>query len=328
MMKEAMYYERQDNNYVNCKLCPHYCTIADGEVGKCRVRKNEGGILYAMNYASLTAYAYDPIEKKPLYHFYPGSTIFSIGSFACNLACDFCQNHKLVYDDSLARKISDDDILSLAQGNNSIGIAFTYNEPSIWYEYILDLSKKTRQRQIKTVMVTNGYINKEPLKELLPYIDAMNIDLKSMDDAFYKSICKGKLDPVLKTIELAAETTHIELTTLLIGGKNTSIEEIKALAKRISEINPAIPLHLSRYFPAYKMEVPSTSVETLLHARRICKEYLDYVYIGNVAGVDNDTYCKHCHVKLIDRGRYAKNICIEDGKCNKCGHNIYGKYYI
>lgn len=327
-MKEAMYYEKRDNKYVSCKLCPHYCTIADGDLGKCRVRKNEDGVLYAMNYGKITSYAYDPIEKKPLYHFYPGSNIFSIGSFGCNLACDFCQNWEIVYDDSRAREIPDEEIIRLAKERDSIGLAFTYNEPSIWYEYILDLTKKTQAEKIKMVMVTNGYINEEPLKELLPHIDAMNIDLKSMDDSFYKSICKGTLDPVLNTIKLAAKSTHVEITTLIIGGENSDIDEIETLAKTIADIDRRIPLHLSRYFPAYKMKVPPTNVETLMRAKRICKKYLENVYVGNLAGVDKDTYCKDCHVKLIDRNGQARNIGIENGKCKNCGHDIYGEFNI
>ena len=325
-MKEAMYYEKREKNYVSCKLCPHYCTIADGDVGKCRVRKNENGTLYSMNYGKITSYSYDPIEKKPLYHFYPGSNIFSIGSFGCNLACDFCQNWEIVYDDSRAREMKDEEIISLASRKNSIGIAFTYNEPSIWYEYILDLSKKIKAKNLKTVMVTNGFINEEPLKKLLPYIDAMNIDLKSIDDSFYTSICKGKLDPVLKTIELAAESTHVEITTLVIGGENSSMEQIRELAKTIANIDKSIPLHLSRYFPAYKMHLPPTDIEVLFNARKIAEEYLDYVYIGNVAEVDNNTYCKECNTKLIEREMNAENIGIEDGKCKKCGYDVYGKF--
>ena len=325
-MKEAMYYEKKENNSVRCNLCPHYCTIKDGELGICRARKNIDGVLYSMNYGKITSYAYDPMEKKPLYHFYPGSNIFSIGSYGCNLACDFCQNWEIVYDDSFAKEVQDKDILSLAGEKNSIGVAFTYNEPSVSYEYILDLSKKLKKQELKTVMVTNGYINEEPLKELIPYIDGMNIDLKSMDDSFYTSICKGKLDPVLKTIELAAKSVHVEITTLLIGGENAAPDQIRNLAKAIAKINPDIPLHLSRYFPTYKMKLPPTDVETLLKAREICKEYLHYVYIGNLAGVDINTYCKTCDSKLIQRQLYAKNIGMENQKCSKCGESIYGEY--
>lgn len=325
-MKEAMYYEKKEKNYVACKLCPHYCTIAEGDLGKCRVRKNEEGTLYAMNYGKITSSSYDPIEKKPLYHFYPGANIFSIGSFGCNLACDFCQNWEIVYDDSRAQEIEDESIISLAGERDSIGIAFTYNEPSIWYEYILELSEKIQKKNLKTVMVTNGFINEEPLKQILPYIDAMNIDLKSIDDSFYTSICKGKLDPVLKTIELASKYTHVEVTTLVIGGENSSEKQIRKLAETIADIDKSIPLHLSRYYPAYKMRAPATDIEVLLNARRIAKQYLDYVYIGNVAGVDNDTYCKNCHTRIISRENKTENIGIKDGKCSNCEEKIYGKY--
>lgn len=327
-MKQAMYYEKRKDKYVSCKLCPHYCSIADGSLGKCRVRKNKEGVLYAMNYGKVTSSSYDPIEKKPLYHFYPGANIFSIGSFGCNLACDFCQNWEIVYDDSLAREMPDEEIISLASQRKSIGIAFTYNEPSIWYEYILDLSKQARKKNLKTVMVTNGFINEEPLRELLPYIDAMNIDLKSIDDSFYTSICKGKLDPVLKTIEMAAKFTHVEVTTLIIGGENSSPGQVRKLAKAIADIDEGIPLHISRYFPAYKMENPPTDVEVILNAKKIAKEYLDYVYIGNVAGIDNDTYCSECETKLIARNFKARNIGIKNGKCEECKADIYGEYSI
>ena len=326
-MKRASYYEKRDNNHVICKLCPHYCSLGEGDLGKCRVRKNQDGILYSLNYGKITASAYDPIEKKPLYHFYPGSNIFSLGSFGCNLACDFCQNWQIVYDDSFAREIPDREILALGEDKGSIGIAFTYNEPIVSYEYVLDLAKQAKEKNQKTVMITNGYINEEPLRALLPYIDAMNIDLKAMDDDFYRSICDGSLEPVLRTIEIAAQSTHVEITSLLIGGKNTDMKEIEELAKKIASINPSIPLHLSRYYPAYKMKTPATNVELLLMARRICKEHLDNVYIGNLPGVDNNTYCKSCHKKLIDR-RNPEEIYIKDGKCIYCDEDQYGEYRV
>lgn len=321
-MKEALYYKGM-KDHVSCELCPHYCHIKEGKVGKCRVRKNIDGTLYTLNYGKITSYAYDPIEKKPLFHFHAGSNIFSVGSFGCNLACDFCQNWEIVYDDSFARELSDEDIITLATANNSIGIAFTYNEPSIWYEYMLQLSKKTKEKGLKNVMVTNGYINQKPLEELLPYIDAMNIDLKAIDDSFYRSFCKGTLDPVLNTIELAANSnTHIELTSLLIEGENSSDEQVGRLAERIAKIDKGIPLHLSRYYPAYKMNLPPTNVEIIMNAKRIAKEYLDYVYIGNVTGVDNNTYCPRCHAKLIDRNVYVENTGIENKRCKECDYKI------
>lgn len=320
-MKEAMYYKKLDNLYVTCILCPHYCTIGEGHVGRCRVRENREGSLYSLNYGKITSYGYDNIEKKPLYHYYPGKKIFSIGSFGCNLSCDFCQNHEIVYDDSYAMHVEDRTIVDLAGKNGSIGLAFTYNEPSIWYEYMLDMAKKTHKENLKNLMITNGYINEEALKEILPYIDGMNIDLKSIDDSFYKDICGASIEPVLRTIEIASKKTHVEVTSLLIQGKNTKAEEIKRLGQRLGDIDRRIPLHISRYFPAYKMTLPASSVEVLLKSKQILKEYLDYVYIGNVAGIDNNTYCPQCDSKLIDRNM-GQILGIIDNKCIHCGKEI------
>lgn len=325
-MKEAKHYKKGNNNDVYCSLCPHYCKISDGDVGRCRVRKNIDGTLYTLNYGMVTSYAYDPIEKKPLYHFYPGSYIFSVGSFGCNLGCDFCQNWEIVYEESLMVDISDEEIIALSKAKDSIGIAFTYNEPSIWFEYILDISKKIKEEGLKNVMITNGYINEEPLRELLPYIDAMNIDLKSIEDSFYKSICKGSIEPVLRTIEIASKETHVEITNMLIEGENTSLDEVRRLAERIAEIDKSIPLHLSRYYPAYKMKLPSTNIETINEAKNVAKEYLDHVYIGNVWGIDNNSYCPKCHNKLIDRYPNVEIVGVENGKCKKCQYTVNLKY--
>ncbi len=317
-MKEASYYKKGDNNEVYCTLCPHYCKIEEGKSGRCRVRKNKDGSLYTLNYGKITSYAYDPIEKKPLYHYKPGTNIFSIGSFGCNLACDFCQNWEIVYDNNLTMDISPEDLLELSKAKDSVGIAYTYNEPIIWYEFILDMAKKVKENGMSNILVTNGYINQEPLEELLPYIDAMNIDLKSMDDFFYKHLCKGSLEPVLRTIEIAARSTHVELTTLVIDNENSSLEEIRSLAKRVGQIDKSIPLHFSRYFPAYKMKHPPTKIETLVEAKNIAKEYLDYVYIGNVWGVDNNSYCPSCNGVLVDRNTNPIEVFIDKDRCKKC----------
>ena len=326
ILKEAMYYKKLDKDYVSCRLCPHYCTLGDGEIGKCRVRKNKKGRLYSLNYGKVSGSGYDEIEKKPLYHFYPGSTIFSIGSFGCNLACDFCQNYQTVYDSSYSRDVDEDTLLLLAEKNNSIGLAFTYNEPTIWYEYMLHMAKKTKEKNLKNIMVTNGYINEEPLKELLPYIDAMNIDLKSMKNSFYKDICSGSLEPVLKTIEIAAKSTHVEVTTLLIEGANSQLEGIEELGKKLASIDKSIPLHVSRYFPAYKMKLAPTSIEVLVKARDILKKHLDYVYIGNLSGMDTNTYCPSCGNKLVDRNIRKKIVGLEKGRCSNCDKNINIEY--
>jgi len=319
---ECAYYGKKDNNIVECHLCPHNCTIKEGNVGICRVRKNVDGKLIALNYGRITSYAYDPIEKKPLYHFYPGRSILSIGSYGCNLACDFCQNWEIAHEESLTMEIEDEDILLLSSSRDSIGIAYTYNEPSMSYEYIRKISKVIRKHGLKNVMITNGYINEKPLKELLPYIDAMNIDLKSMTDEFYKRICKGSLEPVQRTIEIAAKSTHVEITTLVIEGENSSEEEMEKLGQWIANIDKNIPLHLSKYHPAYKMKLSETKYEALVKAKEIIKKYLNHVYIGNVWGIDNNTYCPHCHNRLINRYSHAEIIGIKDKTCANCGKEI------
>ena len=325
-LKEALYYEKLRDRKVKCYLCPHGCIIEDGNLGFCKARQNKNGILYTLNYGKVSSYAYDPIEKKPLYHFYPGSKIFSIGTFGCNLECGFCQNWEIAHSNPVTVEISDGDILKLAKSNSSIGVSYTYNEPSIWYEYILNMSKKVKGKGLKNVYITNGYIEREPLKRLLPYIDAMNVDLKSIDDDFYKGLCKGSLSPVLETIKLAEEKTLIEVTTLLIEGKNDSIEKIREISKWLSSIDKNIPLHLTRYHPAFKMDVPSTSYDSLLNAKDEAIKYLNYVYIGNVWGADANTYCPECNIKLVERNYNIEIIGIEDNKCTNCGYNIRLEY--
>jgi len=323
-MREAMYQQKAENNHVDCLLCPHHCSISLGNAGRCRVRVNVDGTLYTKNYGKVISYAYDPIEKKPLYHFYPGSTIFSIGTFGCNFACDFCQNSELVYYDEEAVEIADEDIIALARREKSIGIAYTYNESTIWYEYVLHVAKLAHKVGLKNVLVTNGYINQEPLRELLPYVDAMNIDLKSMEASFYQEICKGSLEPVLNTIELSSKHAHIEVTTLVIEGGDSTLANIEAVAQKIASIDTSIPLHLSRYHPAYKMKLPPTPIDTLVQAVAIAKKQLDYVYMGNVRGADPNTYCKICGNALVIRNHNIKVVGIEDDKCSACQTKITG----
>ncbi|TFZ41405.1 AmmeMemoRadiSam system radical SAM enzyme [Soehngenia longivitae] len=320
-MKEAKFYENK-GDYVICKLCPHNCKIKNGSTGICKVRKNIDGVLYSTNYEKITSIGLDPIEKKPLYHFYPGTKIFSIGSFGCNFRCDYCQNYEIVEGEALAIDLSIEKIIQLEEETNSIGMAFTYNEPTIFYEMVEDLAKEMRNRGKKNVLVTNGFINKEPLTHLLPLIDAMNIDLKAMSDDFYKKICKGKLDPVLETIKLSATKTHVEVTTLLIDEYNTSEEEIERLSYFLSNIDKDIVLHFSRYFPKHKMNNPATNLSTLTKAKEIAKKHLNYVYIGNVFGFDNSTYCPYCNSKLIDRNFKTQIVGIEKNRCSHCGQEI------
>lgn len=323
---EAMYYEKLKDKTVKCTLCPHTCTIGEGKAGICRVRKNQGGKLISLSYGKQSVYAYDPIEKKPLYHFHPGRDIFSIGSFGCNLHCDFCQNWQIAHGKSLTMEIEDEDILLLSKAKNSIGIAYTYNEPTISYEYILHMAKKIKEIGLKNVLVTNGYINEEPLRELLPYIDGMNIDLKAMDDIFYRKVCRASLNPVLNTIEIAASQTHVEVTTLLIEGVNSGGRETEELTSWLGNIDKNIPFHISKFFPNYKREGQETSYGTLMKAKEIASKHLNYVYIGNVWGVDNNTYCPQCGFQLINREGTSEIIGLENGRCKECGKKIHLVY--
>lgn len=321
-MREALYYTQQDSNLI-CQLCPKGCTIGEGKTGFCRVRTNIGGKLYAKNYAACSSYALDPIEKKPLYHFYPGSSILSLGTWGCNFACQFCQNWQIAQDNPETIELLPEAAVTLAldQGNNNVGIAFTYSEPSVWYEYILDTVKLSRKAGLKNVLVTNGFINEKPLAELLPYIDAMNIDIKAFNDNYYQKVCAGSLQDVKKTVKQSAEACHVEITTLLVPGLNDDEQELIALADWIADLNRDIPLHFSRYFPNYKMQEPPTPVETMQMAYRISNERLNYVYLGNMGGAEHNTFCPKCDKMVVDRVRWQSDL-TPDKKCPQCGSLI------
>ncbi|HHY40205.1 MAG TPA: AmmeMemoRadiSam system radical SAM enzyme [Syntrophaceticus sp.] len=284
-MQEARYYEKMDDQLVWCHLCPQNCKIKPGRKGICRARQNHDGVLYTLNYGKLTSWGIDPIEKKPLHRFCPGSLIFSVGTFGCNFRCGFCQNWEIAHGDLPTREVTAEELVKIAldaRRAGSIGIAYTYSEPMIWYEFVYDTAKRARQEGLKNVLVTNGFVQKEPLMELLPYIDAMNIDVKAFTEEFYRKTCGGQLDPVLRTVELAHKTCHVEITTLVVPGMNDSEEEISSLVDWIASLDPSIPLHLSRYFPRYKFDLPPTPIATLKRAKEIALEKLKYVYLGNV----------------------------------------------
>ncbi len=272
---------------VKCGICPHNCVLDEGQVGFCRARSNQGGIIRDDNYGQVTSMALDPIEKKPLYRFHPGSYILSVGSFGCNLRCSFCQNYEISMADISRRGtvyVSPEELVGKAcelipKGN--IGIAFTYNEPLIGYEYVRDCSELLKKQGLASVLVTNGYINEEPLKELLPLIGAMNIDLKSFSEEFYKKI-SGHLEPVKRTIEISAKDCHVEVTTLIIPGLNDSEEEMRELSGWLAGVDDSIPLHISRFFPRYKMTDKNvTPVKTVYFLARIARENLKFVFEGN-----------------------------------------------
>lgn len=322
-MKEATYYEKVDGK-VKCLVCPHYCVLAEGKVGICRGRKNIDGKLYAVNYGETCSVALDPIEKKPLYHFYPGSNIFSVSPNGCNLSCPFCQNWEISQGKVPTQYIEPTELVELAKRYNSIGVAYTYAEPLVWYDYLLDVGEECYKHKLKNVLVTNGMINEDPLRKLLPLIDAMNIDLKSMDEKFYKEFVKGDLEAVLNTITIAKKSCHIELTNLLIPTKNDSDSDITKLVDWIAELGDDTPLHFSRYFPHYKFRVETTPEATLRKAWELAKKKLKYVYVGNIQieGSSN-TICPNCGTLLIERGWFASRITNLKGKnCGNCGYEI------
>ncbi|OPF52031.1 AmmeMemoRadiSam system radical SAM enzyme [Clostridium baratii] len=275
---------------IRCYLCPHNCLIKENEVGRCKVRKAISTFgelkLYTLNYGNLTSAQIDPIEKKPLSEFYPGSKILSVGSFGCNFTCSFCQNYSISQERPHIQEITPEELASIVcTTKDNLGVAFTYNEPSIWYEFVYETSKiiKEMDSSKKVVIVTNGYISEEPLKKLLPFVDAMNVDLKG-DDCYYKRLCTGRISPVKNTIKLAKEFgVHVEVTTLLVPGENTNDEFLKDLSEFIGGIDKNMPLHLSRYFPRYKMEKDFTSLSEMKEAYRSLSLNLNNIYLGNLS---------------------------------------------
>lgn len=271
-----------------CEICPHHCSIDEGQLGFCRARTNIDGKIVCENYGKLTSIALDPIEKKPLNRFFPGSLILSVGSYGCNLRCSFCQNNSISMacsENINTEKVMPETLVSMAMGlinKGNIGIAYTYNEPLISYEYVMDCARLAKKNGLKNVVVTNGYICEKPLLELLPFIDAMNIDLKAFSDKFYKKI-KGDLETVKTTISLAAKQCHVEVTTLIIPDENDEEDEMKELSSWLASVNPDIPLHVTRFFPRWlMMNKSATPVEKLYRLADIARENLRFVYEGNI----------------------------------------------
>ena len=270
-----------------CGLCPHHCHLSEGQTGFCRARKNVGGKVLSINYGKLTSLALDPIEKKPLARFHPGSYILSVGSFGCNLRCPFCQNYEISQADERfpVQEITPERLVELAgelsrkeQGN--LGVAFTYNEPLIGFEFVRDTSKLLQTAGLSAVLVTNGTIEEAPLQELLPFIDAMNIDLKAFSEEFYRWV-HGDLSTVKRTIAMAASSCHVEVTTLVIPGRNDSLEEMEEETAWIASLSPDIPLHISRYFPRWQWMEPATEVQRIHELCHVAEKYLKFVYSGN-----------------------------------------------
>jgi len=332
MEREAKFWKVLNGVKVKCKLCPHECTINKDRRGVCGVRENKAGRLYTLIYGSYSSIAIDPIEKKPLYHFYPGSNALSFGTVGCNFKCLHCQNYTISRaspEDSVLREIEPGEVVELAKKYNCEGVAWTYNEPTIWHEFTYDASREIKKEGLYTVYVSNGYINEDPFKEIARYLDAINIDVKAFNEDFYKRVCSARLQPVLDTCVLAKELgVHLEVTYLIIPGHNDSIDEIKKFCKWVlDKLGDETPLHFSRFHPDYKMlNVPPTPTETLIKAYDLAKKLgIKYVYLGNVPHGDYDnTYCPECGELLIERYIFNARIVspLKDGRCPRCGAKI------
>jgi pyruvate formate lyase activating enzyme len=305
--------------------------IKKNQTGICGVRKNDNGKLYSLIYESCSSLSIDPIEKKPLYHFFPGTNVFSVGTVGCNFKCMHCQNFSIStgspIQDSL-REVSAEKLVSFALSNKCQGVAWTYNEPTIWYEYTYDSARIAKKSGLYTVYVTNGYIQEGPLKEISPFLDAMNIDIKSFSEGFYSKVCKAKLEPVKETCILSKELgIHIELTYLVIPGYNDSLEEVKNFCLWVVEnLGSDVPVHFSRFHPDYKMQhVKVTPFETLYKIYELAKKLgICYIYLGNVPGGEfENTICPKCGNVCIERSGFSIDLKgIASGKCSKCGHVI------
>ena len=335
-MREAMLYEKLEGEKVHCNLCAHRCLILPEKKGVCGVRENREGTLYSLAYGKAIAANIDPIEKKPLFHFQPGTSSFSLATAGCNFRCKFCQN----WDISQLSKswegefpgfdLSPEEIVKKAIENNCASIAYTYTEPTIFFEYAYDTAKLAQKEGLKNVFVTNGYQTKETIEKMIGVIDAANIDLKSFRDKYYREICGARLEPVLEAIKLMHKARiWIELTTLIVPEQNDSEEELTDIAEFIAGIDKNIPWHISRFHPNFQMtDSYPTPLETLEKAAEIGKKAgLNFVYLGNIPGhALESTYCPNCGEKVIERFGYSTKNRLDGNLCPRCAHEIPGMF--
>ncbi|MBS3816661.1 MAG: AmmeMemoRadiSam system radical SAM enzyme [Candidatus Thermoplasmatota archaeon] len=323
-----MFWEEKGKGKVRCNLCPHNCLIEDGERGLCNVRENQAGTLYSLVYGSVASLASDPIEKKPLYHFHPGTQVLSHGTVGCNLSCLFCQNQSLscgTPDSSYLRDYSVEQMVSKILKHD--GIAWTYNEPTISYEFSHDVFKRVKEENGGyTVYVTNGYMEDEPLEKISPYLDAMNIDIKAFNEDFYRNTVGGKLEPVLETAKTAVEKgIHVEVTYLIVPNHNDSSKEIRRFSQWVKKnLGKETVVHFSRFHPDHEMrDVPATSPEKMEEARKIAEDVgMNFVYLGNLPA-DNDTRCPDCGTTILPRSYFSSGrLNLKDGICPECGRDI------
>lgn len=334
--KIAQWWEKTENDKILCTLCPRYCTLGEGQAGFCFIRKNIGGTLYSIGYGRPTGFAVDPIEKKPLSHFLPGTSVLSFGTAGCNLGCKFCQNwsiSKAKLDDENSFEARPEDVVALAKKYRTPSIAYTYNDPTIFGEYVIDISKLARQEGIKSVMVTAGYIDKEARKDVYKYVDAANVDLKAFSEEFYHKVTYSHLDPVLDTLLWLKNETDIwfEITTLLIPGENDSPDETRRMCDWILQnLGDSVPLHFTAFHPDFRMtDKERTPGSTLNTARSIAMNAgIKYCYVGNVHNMEGQTtYCPNCHNQVIRRDWHSvQSYNLINGHCNECGRKIAGVF--
>lgn len=327
----VMFYSKVKRK-IQCHLCPHQCQLQEGKAGLCGVRFNIGGRIRNKQQGLLSGMASDPIEKKPLYHYYPGKEIFSIGGFGCNLKCNFCQNWQIsqvAEMDQLHGKIlTAKEIVDRAMEKpNNIGIAFTYNEPTVWFEFMHEVATLAKAKGLKTVVVSNGYILPEPLEALISVIDAFNIDLKGFTENFYRDMAGGELEPVLASLKMIKSYgKHLEITNLIIPNKNDDSDTFMEMVKWIRiELGNNTPLHLSKYFPRFKLSIPSTPDDTLINLYHLAKKELNYVYLGNYHNPEyTSTYCPTCNHLIVERNGYSINLddSFQGMECPKCKTHI------
>ena len=332
-MKEALFYTELEDKSIECYLCPHNCKIKDQKRGVCGVRKNIGGKLYSENYGEITGLGFDPIEKKPLYHYHPGRNILSVGSIGCNLKCFFCQNWEIsqatIDDISRQHTYEVEDIVNLAlQRKDNLGIAYTYNEPVIYYEFMVDVAREIKKQGLQNVVVTNGFINREPLQELMDYIDAFSIDLKGFTNEFYRKHTKSSFDPIKESlVQIRKNDKFLEVINLVIPTLNDDPGEFEDMMKWMKDnLGENTPLHISRYFPSYKSTIEPTSPSKLKEFYNLASQYLNYVYVGNIMlNEGSNTYCHRCGTLLVKReGYYTQTPGLdEEGKCTNCGNKVF-----
>ncbi len=337
MIKEALLQRPLHKGYVQCTACEHWCAIAPGEAGKCGVRRNLDGSLKLVVYGKATAVNVDPVEKKPLFHFFPTQPIFSIGTLGCNFRCQFCQNWEIsqlrdfdLDDPRLGYDLPPERIVTICRQRNIPMVALTYNEPAVFFEYAYDTCRMAHAVGIRTAFVSSGFETRQALEMVAPYLDAINVDLKSFRDRFYRELCGARLQPVLRNIEYICRETDIwlEVTTLIIPGLNDSDEELREAAEFLAGISPDIPWHLTAFYPNYRMmDRPSTPTSTLIRAYEIARSAgLRYVYVGNVLDHRREsTYCPECGTLLIERVGYQVRVLWDrPGTCPQCGHQVPG----